>query len=127
MPLTLAPTAQLSPAAVFLRSQGDGEYRIYRVDTPHGPSVSPFITPNGIKVPQHLSPWDACEMFMQLGYLPPFDLVQTLPSEEVNMGEVVRRLWILRGARRTAKLVQESGRVAALRVHELKKEVTRWR
>lgn len=77
--------------------------------------------------PVHLSPWEACGNYMDRGYLPPFELVRQLHEEEVEYGDVARRLWVLRGARRTARLVQEAGVFALRQVHTLKKQVQGWR
>jgi hypothetical protein len=128
MPIVLPKTEILSSEAVFLRPREDGEYLIFEgVRPPRGPSVSPFISEGGVRIPIHLSSWDACELFMQVGYLPPFFLVQRLSVEEVVEGKVARRLWVLRGARRSARFVYHSSREAVVRVQGLKKVVTQWR
>lgn len=86
-----------------------------------------FYPTANLGLPLHLSPWDACAAFMEKGYLPPFELVRQLHEEEVQYGDVAKRLWVLRGARRTARLVQEASVFALRQVHELKKGVQRWR
>lgn len=86
------------------------------------------VYPNAnLSFPSTASPWEACERFMEAGYLPPFELVRQLHEEEVEYGDVAKRLWVLRGARRTARLVQEASVFALRQVSELKKQVQRWR
>lgn len=113
MPITLPPTANLDHESVFAQGRREGGHMRYHA--------------LNLGVPFPLSPWDACAVFMERGYLPPFELVRQLHEEEVEYGEVAKRLWVLRGARRTAQLVRESAMLELRQVHELKKVVLSWR
>lgn len=113
MSTRLPPTAKLKLHTVFTRAVKEGEQGVY-------PGVN-------IRLPFSLSPWDACSVFMEKGYLPPFELVRQLAEEEVSYGDIARRLWVLRGARRTARVVQESSLLTLRQVHQLKKKVQGWR
>ena len=113
MALLLPPTGTLRVNLILTAPQWEGDQRIYPLA--------------GLRLPRHASPWDACEACMLKGYLPPFDLVRELHEEEVGYGDIARRLWILRGARRTAQLVQEAAQLSLRQVGALKKTVQGWR
>jgi hypothetical protein len=116
MPLLLPATKGLSLELVFAQGERVGEERAY--------SLANLRT---LTLPWRVSPWAACADLMERGYLPPFELVRQLHEEEVEYGDVAKRLWVLRGARRTARLVQEAGTFTLRQVQDLKRSVQGWR
>lgn len=111
--MLLPATQSLKMNTILMQGVREGDVRKYDIAN--------------LRLPESISPWDACAAFMEHGYLPPFEWVRQLHEEQVVYGDVAKRLWILRGARRTARLVQEASLFALRQVHQLKKTVQRWR
>jgi len=67
-------------------------------------------------------PWDLCEAFMRLGFLPPAEIAQELREIPAG-GHSWHRLWTIRGARRTMRKLTERAEAAEKRIVDIQRKM----
>ena len=84
-----------------------------------GPGLAEWDQESRVLVrPTDADPWEIAGLYMDLGFAPPLLVVERLYP--LDRAASLRDRWIVRGARRTARAVEQRARDQVRRVHTIK-------